>query len=114
MNKKRQIAAAAFKAADTNGDGKLDLDEYMGHLKKQGVNASQEDARILFTDHDRDLDNFISFQEFSGQTTQAERAWRALDAKKNGCLTRQDLQNGMRKYKKTLPSSITSLSFMQR
>ena len=30
-----------FKRADSNGDGKLDLDEFIGHYKAQGVNVRQ-------------------------------------------------------------------------
>ena len=68
-----------------------------------GINLSQEDAKTLLQDKDKDHDNSISLQEFSGEVTEAERAWRALDSKKKGSITKQELENGLKKYKKSMP-----------
>ena len=38
----------AFKRADSNGDGQIDLDEFIEHYKNQGVNISREDAIQIF------------------------------------------------------------------
>ena len=68
-----------------------------------GINLSQEDAKTLLQDKDKDHDNSISLEEFSGEVTEAERAWRALDSKKKGSITKQELENGLKKYKKSMP-----------
>ena len=104
---KRKLAKA-FKAADKNGDGILDIDEFMDYYKGQGVNLSREDAATLFAEKDRDRDNGISFDEYIGKLTDTEKAWNALDANKNGSLTRDEIKAGAKKYKKALPNIITA------
>lgn len=97
----------AFKRADSNGDGQIDLDEFIEHYKSQGVNISREDAYQIFKDKDKDLDGIISFDEFAGKLTESEKAWKALDANRNGYVTKDELVEGIRKYKKSLPKIIT-------
>jgi Ca2+-binding EF-hand superfamily protein len=106
MDKRQMIKA--FKEADKNGDGKLDLDEYIGLFRGLGVNLSREDAAVLFKEKDRDNDKLISFIEYTGKITETEKAWNALDANRNGHLTRDEIRAGVKKYKKTLPSIITN------
>ena len=67
-----------FKRADSNGDGKLDLDEFMEHFKAQGVNMSRQEAQLLFKEKDRDQDNFISLEEFAGEATETEKVFCSL------------------------------------
>ena len=67
-----------FKRADSNGDGKLDLDEFMEHFKAQGVNMSRQEAQLLFKEKDRDQDNFISLEEFAGEATETEKVFALL------------------------------------
>ena len=62
----RKRVKEIFKRADSNSDGKLDLDEFMDHFRAQGVNMSREEAELLFKEKDRDQDNFISLEEFAG------------------------------------------------
>lgn len=95
----------AFQAADINGDGHLDLQEFINLYHARGVNISQDDAKALFEEKDRDLDSFISFKEFSGEITEAERIWRALDKQGKGTLTHEEVKSGLKKYKKSLGSS---------
>ena len=101
MNSKKDMEAA-FKAADANNDGQLDLDEYISHFARMNVNMSREDGKTLFLDKDRDGDNAISIQEFKGEMTPSEAAWSALNPEKNACLTRQQLKEGLKKYKRSI------------
>ena len=105
MDKKKQMEV--FKAADTDGDGQLDLDEYINHYKSQGVNISREDARLLYKDKDKDMDGKISFDEFTGKQTETEKAWNAIDSNRNGYVTRNEMVQALRKYKKSLPKVLT-------
>ena len=105
MDKKKQMEV--FKAADTDGDGQLDLDEYINHYKSQGVNISREDAKLLYKDKDKDMDGKISFDEFTGKQTETEKAWNAIDSNRNGYVTRNEMVQALRKYKKSLPKVLT-------
>ena len=99
--------AKAFKEADKNGDGLLDLDEYIDFFKTQGVSLTKEEGQELLRGQDKDHDDLISYEEFIGKTTDTERAWNALDTNKNGFLTKQEITMGVKKYKKSLPSVIS-------
>ena len=39
--KKKQALQEAFNKADTNGDGQLDLEEFINHFKSQGLNFTE-------------------------------------------------------------------------
>ena len=39
--KKQQALQEAFNKADTNGDGQLDLEEFINHFKSQGLNFTE-------------------------------------------------------------------------
>ena len=71
QNKKK--VKEIFKRADSNNDGKLDLNEFMDHFKAQGVNMTREEAELLFKEKDRDKDNYISLEEFAGEVTETEK-----------------------------------------
>jgi hypothetical protein len=55
---------AAYKASDTNGNGKLDFDEFLGLLKKGNENFPLEEAEQLFQTADQDLSAEVDFEEF--------------------------------------------------
>merc|ERR1712029_835089 len=69
----------AFDAADKDGDGKLNPEEWLSVLKVTGVEANWEDVQRLFGEKDRDHDGFLSFEEFTGQETKIEMAFKAMD-----------------------------------
>lgn len=109
MAQQRKKLAEAFRAADTNGDGQLDLDEFVDHFKSMGVNLSQDEAKSLFEGKDRDLDNAISFEEFAGIETDSEKAWKAFGGKNQG-LTRHEMTQGLKRYKRSLSKIIKNES----
>ena len=65
--------ARAFKRADSDGDGCLTKDEYIGVYRDQGVNISDEDAEDLFKDKDKDRDGKISYDEFIGDVSREKK-----------------------------------------
>ncbi len=43
---------------------------------------------IMFAEKDRDFDGKLSFEEFAGQTTKLERAFKAMDKDGDGFITK--------------------------
>lgn len=59
-DKEKATPEERFKKLDTNGDGKLSLEEFTG--KKDAEKAKEE-----FTKLDKDSDGFLSLEEFSAK-----------------------------------------------
>lgn len=62
-------AAAAFKALDKNGDGKLSKDEYVGKKKGEGKTKAEDEFKKL----DANSDGSLSLDEFKPGYKDAEK-----------------------------------------
>lgn len=81
-----------FDAADKDGDGKLSPAEWLSVLKDGGVDCSEEDVKAMFTERDKDRDGHLSFEEFSGQETKMERAFKSMDKDGDGFITKSEFK----------------------
>lgn len=52
------------------------------------IHLHREEMSQLFVERDRDFDGKLSFEEFSGQETKLERAFKALDKDGDGFITK--------------------------
>ena len=52
----------------------------------------REELGQLFSEKDRDFDGKLSFEEFAGQETKVEKAFRALDKGNNGYITKGEFK----------------------
>ena len=53
-----------LQKADSNGDGRLSVDEYYRILRDHGVDCSREEILAIMQVADKDHDGFISREEF--------------------------------------------------
>jgi len=91
-DKRMKELKSAFDAADKDGDGKLDMNEWFEVLKEIGAEVSRDDVETLFSERDRDRDGSLSFQEFVGQETQMEKAFRMMDKDGDGFVTKTEFK----------------------
>jgi len=81
-----------FDAADKDGDGKLSPAEWIDCLRESNVDASDDDVMAMFDERDKDHDGLLSFEEFSGQETKMERAFKSMDKDGDGFITKAEFK----------------------
>ena len=57
----------------------------------------REEIKKLFEERDKDLDGYMSFEEFSGQETKMELAFKAMDIDGNGFISKDEFQRACKK-----------------
>ena len=57
----------------------------------------REEVKKLFEERDKDLDGYMSFEEFSGQETKMELAFKAMDIDGNGFISKDEFQRACKK-----------------
>ena len=101
----------AFRAADTDKDGKLNLDEWVDVLMKTGhsvnryfnfffstilqlVNLGHFRSEVIdaFREKDKNLDGLMSYEEFVGHESRIELAFKALDTNGDGFVSRSEFK----------------------
>ena len=55
---------------------------------KENIWPFRKEMTIMFTQRDRDHDGLLSFEEFAGQETKLEKAFKAIDKDGDGYLTK--------------------------
>ena len=52
----------------------------------------REDVKAMFAERDKDRDGHLSFEEFSGQETKMERAFKSMDKDGDGFITKAEFK----------------------
>lgn len=90
-----------FKAMDTNGNRKVDAQEFFVGLNECGCNLTKEETNCLLSHFDTDNDGCVNFDEFlvgiRGQLNPVRadcvaQAFAKFDIDNSGCITAADLK----------------------
>ena len=58
------MGRAMFRKYDEDGNGTLDVDEFVGAMRELGLGTTEEDAQIIFGSFDHDGGGTIDIDEF--------------------------------------------------
>jgi len=90
----------AFKKADTDGDGRLSVEEYHRILQEHNIETTREEISRLMEVCGRSNEGFITRAEFLGEKDKAvaqeervERAFSYMDVNRDGYITKKEMLN---------------------
>ncbi|XP_023332427.1 calmodulin [Eurytemora carolleeae] len=99
--RQEQALLVAFKKADSDGDGKLTVDEYFRILQDHSINTTKEEISNLMEIADKTKDGYITRAEFMGEASaqtktqemveKAERAFNIIDRNHDGYITKSEM-----------------------
>ena len=73
--------------------GKIKINEYEHYNCYFKFNFYfSDDVMAMFDERDKDHDGFLSFEEFSGQETKMERAFKSMDKDGDGFITKAEFK----------------------
>jgi len=85
-------AREQFDRADADGDGLITKEEWFEILTKAGKKVTREELDLMFEMHDKDQNGKLSWQEFCGQESKNEKAFKLMDADHNGKITKNEFK----------------------
>lgn len=90
--KKEEVKKFFMKAVSMEADGKLSKDQWHKVLTEAGIRKSSDEVGRMFENKDKDLDGRLSYEEFMGEETRAERLFKLMDKDGDGYVTKHEFQ----------------------
>jgi len=86
---KKQFLKVIGKEAS---DGKLSKDQWTNVMMAAGIQNSVEEVHKMFNKTDKDSDSRLSFEEFMGEESRAERLFKLMDKDGDGYVTKNEFR----------------------
>jgi len=91
--KKDELKKFFQKAVSVESDGKLSKDQWMKVLTEAGIKKSPDEVARMFESKDKDLDGRLSFEEFMGEASRAEKLFKLMDKDGDGYVTKHEFKD---------------------
>jgi len=107
MNKKKEgerrsteIKRQFLRAVSKESDGKLSKDQWLNVFIEAKIHNSSDEVDQIFSNTGMDEDGRLSFEEFMGEQSRAERLFRLMDKDGDGYVTKSEFKEVCRNLNK--------------
>eukprot|EP00090_Calanus_glacialis_P017134 TRINITY_DN26785_c0_g1_i1.p1 TRINITY_DN26785_c0_g1~~TRINITY_DN26785_c0_g1_i1.p1 ORF type:complete len:160 (-),score=64.64 TRINITY_DN26785_c0_g1_i1:162-641(-) len=98
--KKEEIKKQFLRAVTKESDGKLSKDQWTKVLLDAKIHKSTDEVEKLFESKELDVDGRLSFEEFMGEQSRAERLFKLMDRDGDGFVTKNEFKEVCKNLKK--------------
>lgn len=98
--KKEELRKFFQKAVSVESDGKLSKDQWLNVFIEAKIHNSSDEVDQIFSNTGMDEDGRLSFEEFMGEQSRAERLFRLMDKDGDGYVTKSEFKEVCRNLNK--------------
>lgn len=98
--KKDEVKKFFLRAVSMESDGKLSKDQWLRVLSEAGIRKTTDEVDRMFENKDKDLDGRLSFEEFMGEESRAEKLFKLMDKDGDGYVTKHEFKEVCKNLRK--------------